>query len=57
MTDKLVKKGKAAAEQQVVKDAVSSKLRAYYDEISRQEVPQRFLDLLRVLDRTGEIKN
>jgi DNA-binding protein Fis len=53
MTEKSVKKVKAAATQQVVKDAVSSKLKAYYDDISRQEVPQRFLDLLQDLDKAG----
>ena len=54
MNDKTVKKTKATAAQQVVKEAVSSKLRAYYDDISRQEVPQRFLDLLQDLDKAGE---
>jgi DNA-binding protein Fis len=53
MTEKSVKKVKTAATQQVVKDAVSSKLKAYYDDISRQEVPQRFLDLLQDLDKAG----
>ena len=35
----------------VVNKAVSSKLKAYYDDIARQEVPQRFLDLLADLDK------
>jgi hypothetical protein len=38
----------------VVKEAVSTKLRAYYEDISRQEVPQRFLDLLQDLDKADE---
>lgn len=51
MNEKTGKKTKASNGQQVVKEAVSSKLRAYYDEIAKQEVPQRFLDLLQDLDK------
>jgi hypothetical protein len=54
MNDKTGKKAKTSGNQQVVKEAVSSKLKAYYDDIARQEVPQRFLDLLRDLDKAGE---
>ena len=54
MNDKTGKKTKASGNQQVVKEAVSSKLKAYYDDIARQEVPQRFLDLLKDLDKAGE---
>ena len=54
MTDRPVKKTKTASSQQVVKDAVSSKLRAYYDDLSRQDVPQRFLDLLVDLDKAND---
>jgi hypothetical protein len=54
MNDKTGKKSKASSGQQVVKEAVSSKLRAYYDDIARQEVPQRFLDLLQDLDKAAE---
>lgn len=57
MNQKSGKKTKTSAPQspqQVVKDAVSSKLKAYYDDISRQDVPQRFLDLLQDLDKAGE---
>lgn len=54
MNDKTGKKNKASGNQQVVKEAVSSKLKAYYDDIARQEVPQRFLDLLQDLDKAGE---
>ncbi len=54
MNQKSGKKTKTSAPQQVVKDAVSSKLKAYYEDISRQEVPQRFLDLLKDLDKAGE---
>jgi hypothetical protein len=53
MNEKTVKKARASAAQRVVKEAVSSKLKAYYDDISRQEVPQRFLDLLQDLDKAG----
>jgi hypothetical protein len=53
MNDKTGKKSKASDSQQVVKEAVSSKLKAYYDDIARQEVPQRFLDLLQDLDKAG----
>ena len=52
MNDKSGKKSKAS-NQQLVKEAVSSKLKAYYDDISRQEVPQRFLDLLADLDKAS----
>ena len=54
MDDKTLKKSKASGGQQVVREAVSSKLKAYYDDISRQEVPKRFLDLLADLDKAGE---
>lgn len=54
MIDKSLKKSKTSAAQQVVKEAVSSKLKAYYDDISRQDVPQRFLDLLQDLDKANE---
>jgi hypothetical protein len=54
MSDKQVKKTRASAAQHVVKEAVSTKLRAYYEDISRQEVPQRFLDLLQDLDKADE---
>ena len=54
MNDKTGKKTKTSAAQQVVKEAVSSKLKAYYDDISRQDVPQRFLDLLEDLDKANE---
>ncbi len=53
MDDNSGKKSKASGSQQVVREAVSNKLKAYYDDISRQEVPQRFLDLLAELDKTG----
>ena len=53
MNDKTGKKTKASG-QQVVREAVSSKLKAYYDDIARQEVPQRFLDLLQDLDKAAE---
>ena len=54
MNDKTGKKSKASGGQHVVKEAVSSKLKAYYDDIARQEVPQRFLDLLKDLDKASE---
>jgi hypothetical protein len=54
MSDKQVKKSRASVAQHVVKEAVSNKLKAYYDDISRQEVPQRFLDLLQDLDKADE---
>jgi hypothetical protein len=53
MNDKTGKKTRASNGQQVVKEAVSSKLKAYYDDIAKQEVPQRFLDLLQDLDKAG----
>lgn len=51
MDEKNHKKSKTSSSQQVVKEAVSSKLKAYYDSISRQDVPKRFLDLLAELDK------
>lgn len=54
MNEKTEKKAKASGNHQVVKEAVSSKLKAYYDDIARQDVPQRFLDLLEDLDKAGE---
>ena len=57
MNDKTGKKSKTSNSQQVVKEAVSSKLRAYYDDIARQDVPQRFLDLLQDLDKAGGKKS
>lgn len=51
MDDKTSKKSTTSGGQQVVREAVSIKLKAYYDDISRQEVPQRFLDLLADLDK------
>ncbi len=54
MNDKTGKKNRASGSQNIVKEAVSSKLKAYYDDIARQEVPQRFLDLLQDLDKAGE---
>ena len=54
MNDKTLKKPRTSQSQQVVKEAVSSKLKAYYDDISRQDVPQRFLDLLQDLDKADE---
>lgn len=53
MNDKTGKRTKATDSHQVVKEAVSSKLKAYYDDIARQDVPQRFLDLLKDLDKAG----
>jgi hypothetical protein len=54
MNDKTGKKTKASNGQQVVKEAVSAKLKAYHDDIARQDVPQRFLDLLQDLDKVDE---
>lgn len=54
MNDKTGKKNRTPGSQHIVRDAVSSKLKAYYDDIARQDVPQRFLDLLQDLDKAGE---
>lgn len=39
-----------------VERAIGSRLRAYYDELSREPVPDRFVDLLKRLDddRSGQ---
>jgi len=34
-----------------VEKAIGSRLRAYYDEVAKEPVPDRFLDLLKRLDR------
>ncbi len=52
MNDKSGRKSGTSGHQ-VVREAVSSKIKAYYDDIARQEVPQRFLDLLADLDKAG----
>lgn len=38
----------------VINRAVSGKLRAYYDTIASQEVPDRFKDLLNQLDESDQ---
>ena len=52
-----MKKSRASNAQHVVKEAVSSKLKTYYNDISRQDVPQRFLDLLKDLDKADELQD
>lgn len=37
----------------VVEDALSGRLRAYYAEVEKQQVPQNLLDLLDELDRSS----
>jgi hypothetical protein len=34
----------------IVQEAVSGKLKAFYDDMTRQAVPDRFVELLRQLD-------
>jgi hypothetical protein len=38
----------------IVNKAVSGKLKAFYDEMATQEVPDRFKDLLDQLDEAGK---
>jgi anti-sigma factor NepR-like protein len=55
MSDKSDKKQSTIAPRRnakVIERAVSGKLKAYYDEMTRQEVPDRFLELLRQLDES-----
>ncbi len=33
-----------------IQNAIGARLRAYYDEVAREEVPDRFVQLLRKLD-------
>lgn len=40
----------------VVQDAVSGQLKAYFDDMTHQEIPDRFLELLKQLDE-NEIEN
>jgi hypothetical protein len=54
MKEKSANRSKTSASQQIVREAVSTKLKVFYDDISRQEVPQRFLDLLQDLDKAHE---
>jgi hypothetical protein len=39
-----------------IEDAVGQRLRSYYAEISEQEVPKQFLDLLEALDQAGPLE-
>jgi hypothetical protein len=59
MTGTQVRRPKTPAKKNggIIREAVSGKLKAYYDEITRQEVPQRFLDLLKELDEAAEKKS
>lgn len=38
----------------IVQDAVSGKLKAYYEDIAHQDVPDRFLELLKRIDEASE---
>jgi len=40
----------------IVQDAVSGQLKAYFDDMTHQEIPDRFLELLKQLDE-NEIEN
>jgi Anti-sigma factor NepR len=40
----------------VVEDAIGAKLKAYYAEMSKKEIPQQFLDLLDQLDKASDKK-
>jgi len=56
------KKGKVRAAPQkndhdLVNAVVSQKLKALYDDIANQEVPDRFLDLLKKLDQSSSDKS
>jgi len=42
--------GKKRAMDGSVERAIGSRLRAYYDEVAREPVPDRFVELLRKLD-------
>ena len=46
----------AAADQAAVEQAVSRKLRDYYDQISKQEVPRHLVDLLDQLASGSQTK-
>lgn len=53
MTEREIKRPQSGASKKssaVVSKAVSGKLKAYYEEIAAQEVPDRFLELLDKLD-------
>jgi hypothetical protein len=39
-----------------VERAIGSRLRAYYDEVAREPVPDRFVELLKRLDTDGSSK-
>jgi hypothetical protein len=42
--------GKARGSDSSVERAIGSRLRAYYDEVAREPVPDRFVNLLKRLD-------
>ena len=39
-----------------IADAVSGRLKAYYDSVTRQQIPDKFLDLLAQLDAVSASK-
>ena len=41
----------------IVQDAVSGKLKAYYEDIAHQDVPDRFLELLKRIDDAAGKEN
>ncbi len=61
MNDGISKKGKPGRsphkrDQSIANAAVGQKLKAFYDDIAHQEVPDRFLDLLDQLDEASQKK-
>jgi hypothetical protein len=46
--------GKSRAGDSSVERAIGSRLRAYYDEVAREPVPDRFVNLLKRLDDDGK---
>jgi hypothetical protein len=42
--------GKSRGADNAVERAIGSRLRAYYDEVAREPVPDRFVELLKQLD-------
>jgi hypothetical protein len=55
--DKPERKGAAVANIDPALDAVSQRLRRYYDSVKDEAIPDRFLDLLEKLDEADKAHN
>ena len=54
LTSRAKGSGVSKKNSRIVQDAVSGKLKAYYDDIAHQEVPDRFVELLKRIDEASD---